>query len=322
MGTIKIKKDGEWVKLPNYGIQEFPDAPSDNKVYGRKNAQWSEIVASNESLNLVDLFTSETGTLSDENYQKIVDAWENKISLVQIDNVYTSMSIDKNKSGTYYITINATMPIISGISVSGMHVIINPDKTYTTSSNYIDLDNVGTGTKYLSDNGEYKEINVSSGALPQETQTAILNAINSIKFDDPNKTSVTTEEYNSIYNLINGVLTDDSSYYVVAYDKLSPNDIPSTGLSLPILAAYMYLNNGDIAIVSVCTFHEMYYTTMGQPAVGQVVISINNDLTYSYINSYGVPVISDDVRIIKKMTQSAYDGLASKDNNTLYIITE
>lgn len=31
MGTIKIKKDGEWVKLPNYGIEEFPDAPSDGK---------------------------------------------------------------------------------------------------------------------------------------------------------------------------------------------------------------------------------------------------------------------------------------------------
>ena len=48
MGTIKIKKDGEWVKLPNYGVEEFPDAPSDGKTYGRKNKQWSEIIASNQ----------------------------------------------------------------------------------------------------------------------------------------------------------------------------------------------------------------------------------------------------------------------------------
>lgn len=321
MGTIKIKKDGEWVKLPNYGIQEFPDAPSDNKVYGRKNAQWSEIAASNQTLDIVTLFPEDAGTLSDENYQKVVDAWENKVSLAQIFDSYIPMVIEKNE-GVYNIAMNMTSSAALGIMVSTMSVTINTDKTYISNSSYVGLKNTDAGTKFFSDNGEYKEINISSGALPQETQTAILNAINSIKFDDPNKTSVTTEEYNSIYNLINGVLTDDSSYYVVAYDKLSPNDIPSTGLSLPILAAYMYLNNGDIAIVSVYTFHEMYYTTMGQPAVGQIVISINNDLTYSYINSYGVPVISDDLRIIKKMTQSAYDGLTSKDNNTLYIITE
>lgn len=36
MGAIKVKKDGEWVKLPNYGVEEFPDAPSDGKTYGRK----------------------------------------------------------------------------------------------------------------------------------------------------------------------------------------------------------------------------------------------------------------------------------------------
>lgn len=44
MGTIKIKgTDGNWVKLPNYGVQEFPEAPVDNKTYGRKNRTWTEI---------------------------------------------------------------------------------------------------------------------------------------------------------------------------------------------------------------------------------------------------------------------------------------
>lgn len=320
MGAIKVKKDGEWVKLPNYGVEEFPDAPSDGKTYGRKNKQWSEIIASNRYLDLTTLFPSESGTLSDENYQKIVDAWENKISLVQIDNVYTSMSIEKNKSGVYYIIINATMPIISGISVSGMHVTINPDKTYTTSSNYIDLDNVGTGTKYLSDDGEYKEINVSSGALPQETQTAILNAINAIEVST-SKDTVTTQEYNSIYNLIKDTLTD-GTYYKISYDTITQDDISTTGSTMPIISAYILHSEGNIVILSIHTFYEMYYTIMGQPAVGQIQISINNDLSFSYRNTYGLPVISDDVRIIKKMTQSAYDGLASKDNNTLYIITE
>lgn len=319
MGTIKIKKDGEWVKLPNYGVEEFPDAPSDGKTYGRKNKQWSEIIASNQYLDLVTLFPNESGTLSDENYQKVVDAWENKVYLVQIYGSYAPMVIERNE-GVYNIAVSTTEFASSGMTVGGMSITINVDKTYTKSSNYLTLKNADTGTKYLSDDGEYKEINVSSGALPQETQTAILNAVNAIEVST-SKDTVTTQEYNSIYNLIKDTLTD-STYYKISYDTITQDDISTTGSTMPIISAYILHSEGNIAILSIHTFYEMYYTIMGQPAVGQIQISINNDLSFSYRNTYGLPVISDDVRIIKKMTQSAYDGLASKDNNTLYIITE
>lgn len=154
MGTIKIKKDGEWVKLPNYGIEEFPDAPSDGKIYGRKDKQWSEIIASNQYLDLITLFPSESGTLSEENYQKVVDAWENKVYLVQIYDSYAPMVIERNE-GVYNIAVSTTEFASSGMTVGGMSITINVDKTYTKSSNYLTLKNADTGTKYLSDNGEY-----------------------------------------------------------------------------------------------------------------------------------------------------------------------
>lgn len=37
MAAIKIKQDDKWVSLPMMGIQQFPDAPSDGKQYGRKD---------------------------------------------------------------------------------------------------------------------------------------------------------------------------------------------------------------------------------------------------------------------------------------------
>lgn len=154
MGTIKVKKDGEWVKLPNYSVEEFPDAPSDGKTYGRKNKQWSEIIASNQYLDLVTLFPNESGTLSDENYQKVVDAWENKVYLVQIYGSYAPMVIERNE-GVYNIAVSTTEFASSGMTVGGMSITINVDKTYTKSSNYLTLKNADTGTKYLSDNGEY-----------------------------------------------------------------------------------------------------------------------------------------------------------------------
>lgn len=184
MGTIKIKNtEGNWIKLPNYGVQEFPEAPVDNKVYGRKNAQWSEvsnpdlsnyvqdapvdgktygrnngawseIVESNQYLDLTTLFPNESGTLSDENYQKVVDAWENRVSLARISDTYTPMLIEKDE-GVYNIGENTIVATFFGMMVSGMSITINTDKTYVTSSNYVRLNNNGAGTKYLSDNGEY-----------------------------------------------------------------------------------------------------------------------------------------------------------------------
>ena len=41
------------------------------------------------------------------------------------------------------------------MTVGGMSITINVDKTYTKSSNYLTLKNADTGTKYLSDNGQY-----------------------------------------------------------------------------------------------------------------------------------------------------------------------
>lgn len=167
MGTIKIKKDGEWVKLPNYGIEEFPDAPSDGKIYGRKDKQWSEIIASNQYLDLTTLFPSESGTLSDENYQKIVDAYENRVFLARINGAYFYVNITKNEE-SYGLSVNMSrlnsFELKANLVVSVMMVsVFIDDKTYVSAGNYINLTNNRDGTKYLSDNGQYRKINTISG---------------------------------------------------------------------------------------------------------------------------------------------------------------
>lgn len=131
------------------------EAPSDGKTYGRKNKQWSEIIASNQYLDLTTLFPSESGTLSDENYQKIVDAWENSISLVRLGDMYGPMFIEKGQNN-YILRINVLMRVATGVSMSSMYVEIDTtDKTYVTNLKHINYTNTGSGTKYLSDNGEY-----------------------------------------------------------------------------------------------------------------------------------------------------------------------
>lgn len=307
------------------------EAPSDGKTYGRKNKQWSEIIASNQYLDVVTLFPEENGTLSDENYQKIVDAVNKGITTARIEtdpDGFSPITIS-NSTETYSIITNI-LTVDSGDHSIGLMVttvIINKsNKTYTSVSNRQSLQNTGSGTKYLSDNGQYKAIPTSSVVLPQETQNNILDAINAIKFEDKNKTTVTAQEYNAIVSAFDGKITPNNDYmYFINYDKAEPGKFGSSGTSEPIFGAFLnYDASNNINIVSNITFYDYYYSIMSSKKVGQVVLIIkdsSNSYKLTYINSVGTPVTSNTVTNIIKLTQTAYDKLAVKDSNTLYIIT-
>lgn len=144
------------VDLSNY-VQE---APKDGKTYGRNNGAWSQIVASNQYLDVATLFPEENGTLSDENYQKVVDAVNKGITTARIEtdpDGFGPITIN-NSTEIYGITTNilAVDPSDRSIWLTIIAIIINKsDKTYTLVSNRQSLQNTGSGTKYLSDNGEY-----------------------------------------------------------------------------------------------------------------------------------------------------------------------
>lgn len=307
------------------------EAPSDGKTYGRKNKQWSEIIASNQYLDLTTLFPSESGTLSDENYQKIVDAVNKGITTARIEtdpDGFSPITIS-NSTETYSIITNI-LTVDSGdhsIGLTVTTVIINKsNKTYTSVSNRQSLQNTGSGTKYLSDNGQYKAIPTSSVVLPQETQNNILDAINAIKFEDKNKTTITAQEYNAIVSAFDGKITPNNDYmYFINYDKAEPGKFGSSGTSEPIFGAFLnYDASNNINIVSNITFYDYYYSIMSSKKVGQVALIIkdsSNSYKLTYINSVGIPVTSNTVTNIIKLTQTAYDKLTVKDSNTLYIIT-
>lgn len=319
-------KQGNEYALKTEAITE---APSDGKTYGRKNKQWSEIIASNQYLDLTTLFpTGGSGTLSNENYQKIVDAWENRVSLAYLDDSYIPMAITKTTEPTekYFISVSAITYDSTGATIPVLAIEVLADKTYTQTTNLLQLINRGDGTKYLANDGQYKVIPTSSGALPQETQNNILDAINAIKFEDKNKTTVTAQEYNAIVSAFDGKITPNNDYmYFINYDKAEPGKFGSSGTSEPIFGAFLnYDASNNINIVSNITFYDYYYSIMSSKKVGQVALIIkdsSNSYKLTYINSVGTPVTSNTVTNIIKLTQTAYDKLTVKDSNTLYIIT-
>lgn len=308
------------------------EAPSDGKTYGRKDKQWSEIIASNQYLDLTTLFPSESGTLSDENYQKIVDAVNKGITTARIEtdpDGFSPITIS-NSTETYSIITNI-LTVDSGDHSIGLMVttvIINKsNKTYTSVSNQQSLQNTGSGTKYLSDNGQYKAITTSSGVLPQETQNNILDAINAIKFTDKSKTTVTAQEYNNIISAFDGKITpNNDNMWNISYDKMTPSKFTSTGTEAPIFGAYLVFDEfNTISIISYSTFYDYYYAIMANANVGGITLEIkdaNYNYKLTYKNNTGIPVTGGSgVSEITSLSQSAYDKLTEKKNTTLYIIT-
>lgn len=146
------------VDLSNY-VQE---APKDGKTYGRNNGAWSEIVASNQYLDYNSLFPDNGGTMSDENYQKIVDAKNNAVCLILIGSDLYYMRITE-KDDEYLITIDGSTLDVPEIdyAVNAFNIgyvairIIKTIKEYINYYASLSLKVTGSGTKYLSDNGQY-----------------------------------------------------------------------------------------------------------------------------------------------------------------------
>lgn len=286
----------------------------------------------NQYLDLTTLFPNESGTLSDENYQKIVDAVNKGITTARIEtdpDGFSPITIS-NSTETYSIITNILAVDSSDHSIGLMvtTVIINKsNKTYTSVSNRQSLQNTGSGTKYLSDNGQYKVIPTSSGALPQETQNNILDAINAIKFTDKSKTTVTAQEYNNIIAAFDGKITpNNDNMWNISYDKMTPSKFTSTGTEAPIFGGYLVFDEfSTISLISYSTFYDYYYAIMANANVGGITLEIknaSNNYTLTYKNNTGIPVTGGNgVSEIAALSQSAYDRLTEKKNTTLYIIT-
>ena len=104
----------------------------------------------------LSMFSSESGTLSDEDYQKVVKAYEDKVGTGIFGDIVVPI-IMMADSDAIYIFINQTIFAIN-IKLQFSNFEVKTDKTYSSaSSKVIDMLLTGSGTKALTDNGRYAE---------------------------------------------------------------------------------------------------------------------------------------------------------------------
>lgn len=146
------------------------DAPKDDKQYARKNGAWAEVEDAGTQYLDLSIFSETKGTLSEEDYQKIVNAYNNKtnIGFVNIQNgaliLYGSLSISFYFQASYIINIYRTHGGNAGqITLASGYAIVNIEShsfesnIKTLIDSMLSLETSGSGTKALTDNGQYAE---------------------------------------------------------------------------------------------------------------------------------------------------------------------
>lgn len=133
------------------------EAPSDGKQYGRKDGAWAEIEASTQYLDL-SMFSSGSGTLSDEDYQKVVKAYEDKINIGALGtDANIPITIINQYDNSFMILFSIINSSEVQIDISTYSYDIKNNKSYSSSVNGIYFYASGSGTKALTDNGQYAE---------------------------------------------------------------------------------------------------------------------------------------------------------------------
>lgn len=140
LGKIKDATPATADSAGQGGLIPAPPAGSQDgsKVLNSK-LEWSNPVSGNQYLDLASLFPEENGTLSDENYNKIVEAYNNNVSLAKMQTTYLPMSV--YKSDTYYhFSAIAAQSFDDNIHTAIFTVEVKiSDKTYIARLNDIAL---------------------------------------------------------------------------------------------------------------------------------------------------------------------------------------
>lgn len=145
----------------------------DGNSFLANDGTYKEVASSNQYLDM-SIFTGESGTLSEEDYQKVVNAFTNKVSVGAVQEAFMPISIS-DLSDKYEIYVNATGPGESYLGVGVYIYSINKsDKTFTFTGNGARIENSGDGTKFLSDDGSYKSVSSQPMKVLTESEYSAL----------------------------------------------------------------------------------------------------------------------------------------------------
>lgn len=177
----------------------------------------------------------------------------------------------------------------------------------------------GNGTKYLSDNGTYKEVSGGGGSGEQYYK------INNDKFlpylrtpayyKDTDAETAITYVFNTVDKFKEFIDNALDNGYVLELINRTNNE------KMYIRDYHVYRSsNGNYELSFIFIYSENNGSDNFALVTTRVFMSYNASNGYKFIVNNLVQ--SDNLTTVTKKTKSEYDGISTKDNSTMYAITE
>lgn len=174
MATVKVKSGSEWIEVPSFSVTSIPEAPTDGKQYARQNANWTEVLSGDKTNVLI---LSLENDLANGQKDSPVEAEVSTALKDAISNGKACVIKSANSdilANLQQISDNVTIVMEQISRIGQTFVAVNTTITVNTATNVISdyqtgalvLETEGDGSKFLSNDGSYKDVNSSSVVIP------------------------------------------------------------------------------------------------------------------------------------------------------------
>lgn len=285
-------------------------------------------LSNSSDVYVIDYITDDSGTITQEQYNEIKAAIEeNKVIIFTVDTLQyvVTCSFLEDSSLKLYFSLNDITQGSGALQVNALILRINSNGEYYTESPHINLYSNGDGTRFLSDNGTYKTIEIPdlSNYLTEDDKTELETEIGDLT-ETVSTINDTVSGLDNKYLPLSGGTLDGSIYFDSAR---STEENPIHELIINRSGGSQYITvgsrgriqirNGDIGtncnFVTCTDTGDFLKKDPENPGIQyKAVMTTTNPYAGNQMN----------VNYISQVTQSIYDGLSTKDANTLYIITE
>lgn len=233
---------------------------------------------------------------------------------ITVDSDNDSVNISLDKTSIVDGTLSGTTININSATTSKAGILVPTDKSK--------IDKIitnGNGTKYLSDNGTYKEVSGGGGSGEQYYK------INNDKFlpylrtpayyKDTDAETAITYVFNTVDKFKEFIDNALDNGYVLELINRTNNE------KMYIRDYHVYRSsNGNYELSFIFIYSENNGSDNFALVTTGVFMSYNASNGYKFIVNNLVQ--SDNLTTVTKKTKSEYDGISTKDNSTMYAITE
>lgn len=301
--------NGEWVSQGKIGGIE--EAPTDGKAYGRKNGDWAEVP---EHLNLTSENLNDINGAGFATQRSIVDytSPENNYPINENGALIFANANYGHSNQIYGSYLTNRWFARGGGNQHGVRTnwkefaFTDDVLTKTNTSSFTPTGDYQPATKKYVDNIGYgKVIDVADGSL----LTINKNIWGTEAYDHVVKIFGSTDV---IKNMIIDICNNHTKYYIHSYSSYRN--------CIELSSVYAYYTDEERYEIE---FNISYYTSQG-PVSKRIAIALNlfdDDKSDDRLFIEDI-LVSDNLQRVVKRTKSEYDSIGTKNEYTMYAITD